>query len=247
MKLGIMQPYFFPYIGYWQLIKAVDIYVVYDDVNYKKRSWINKNYILINDVAKPITLRTVKVSQNKLINEITLDSDIIHNEKLLKTIKEAYSKAPYFSEIFALTEKIINYKEINLANYLMNSIVEIARYLNIQTEIIKSSELKIREDLKGQERILEICKLLSADQYFNAVGGTSLYSFRDFQLQNIDLTFIKPADITYQQKNHENFVSNLSIIDVLMFNSKEKVNAMLDEFTVLEDFPALVFANHEVK
>ncbi len=246
MKLGIMQPYFFPYIGYWQLIKAVDVYVVYDDVNYKKRSWINKNNILINGEAKPITLRTVKVSQNKLINEITLDNDDIHNKKLLKTIKEAYSKAPYFTETFALVEKIINYKEPNLANYLMNSIVEIARYLNFQTEIIKSSQLEKREDLKGQERILEICKLFSADQYFNASGGTLLYSSKDFQLQNIDLTFIKPTDINYQQKGPESFVPNLSIIDVMMFNSPEEINAMLEEFTVIEDFSTLAFTSHEV-
>ncbi|AIY05662.1 hypothetical protein Plano_1697 [Planococcus sp. PAMC 21323] len=236
MKVGIMQPYFFPYIGYWQLIKAVDKYVIYDDVNYKKRGWINKNNILVNGEAKPISLRTLKVSQNKRINEIEIDHDMIYKKKLLKTIKEAYSKAPYFEDVFKFVEKIINQTESNLAMYLTNSIKEICAYLDIHTEIIRSSELVKNEHHRGQEKILEICDLLSADEYLNAAGGILLYSAQDFQARGIELEIINTNHISYQQRDAKEFVPNLSIIDVMMFNSPEEINAMLSDFSVLNNF-----------
>lgn len=240
MRVGIMQPYFFPYIGYWQLIKAVDKYVIYDDVNYKKRGWINKNNILVNGEARPISLRTFKVSQNKRINEIEIDHDLIYKKKLLKTIKEAYGKAPYFQDVFSLVEKIINDSESNLATNLTNSIKEICAYLNIQTEIILSSELEKNEHLKGQDKILEICGLFSADEYLNAAGGLLLYSPLDFQVQGIELKIIKTNHLSYQQRDVREFVPNLSIIDVMMFNSPEEIDAMLNDFTVLNNFSELL-------
>jgi len=240
MRVGIMQPYFFPYIGYWQLIKAVDKYVIYDDVNYKKRGWINKNNILVNGEAKPISLRTFKVSQNKRINEIEIDHDFIYKKKLLKTIKEAYGKAPYFQDVFSLVEKIITYSEANLAAYLTHSIKEVCAYLNIQTEIILSSEIVKSEHLRGQDKILEICGLFSADEYLNAAGGLLLYSPLDFQVQGIELKIIKTNHLVYQQRDVRGFVPNLSIIDVMMFNSPEEIDAMLNDFTVLNNFSELL-------
>ncbi|ALS78736.1 MULTISPECIES: WbqC family protein [Planococcus] len=236
MKLGIMQPYFFPYIGYWQLIKTVDTYVIYDDVNYKKKGWINRNIILVNGEEMAISLKITKVSQNKRINEIEIENDVIYNKKLLKTIKETYSKAPYFHEVFNLIENVINQKETNLAKYLTNSIQEICKYLNIQTTILLSSDLKKNEVLKGQDKILEICELLSAKEYVNAYGGLSLYSSMDFESKGVKLKLIKTNDIAYPQKELANFVPNLSIIDVMMFNSPVKISAMLDDFTVIKDF-----------
>ncbi|MCH4825237.1 WbqC family protein [Planococcus halocryophilus] len=243
MRVGIMQPYFFPYIGYWQLIKAVDKYVIYDDVNYKKRGWINKNNILVNGEARPISLRTFKVSQNKRINEIEIDHDLIYKKKLLKTIKEAYGKAPYFQDVFSLVEKIINYREANLAAYLTHSIKEVCAYLNIQTEIILSSKLVKSEHLRGQDKILEICGLFSADEYLNAAGGLLLYSPLDFQVQGIELKIIKTNHLSYQQRDAREFVPNLSIIDVMMFNSPEEIDAMLNDFTVLNNFSELLQAS----
>lgn len=239
MKLGIMQPYFFPYIGYWQLINAVDVYVIYDDVNYKKRGWINKNYISINGEAKAIAIRTLKVSQNKYINEIEVDLNDVYLNKLLKTIKEAYSKAPYFEEVYSMVENIILYKEVNLAKFLTNSILEICAFLKINTKIMASSDLKKNSQLKGQDKILEICKLCSANEYVNAAGGISLYSATDFQMHGIDLRFIKPTDITYTQKSNDEFLPNLSIIDIMMFNSVEKITDMLTEFKVFQNTTSL--------
>lgn len=234
MKVGIMQPYFFPYIGYWQLIKAVDRYVVFDDVNYRKKGWIHKNNILMNGEAKPITLKLAKVSQNKKINEIEIEKDAVYNVKMLKTIKESYSKAPYVDDIMLLLEKVITQKEENLAKYLLYSITEVCKYLDIRTEILLSSVLRKDERLKGQEKIIEICKILSADQYVNASGGISLYSSPDFQSNDISLKFIRTGDISYRQKDAKDFVPNLSIIDVLMYNSPEQVNSMLDNYVFVQ-------------
>lgn len=233
MKVGIMQPYFFPYIGYWQLIKAVDKYVIYDDVNYKKRGWINRNTILMDGEPKAIAIRISKVSQNKRINEIEIDNDPIYNKKLLKTIKETYSKAPYFQEVYKLIENVINQKESNLAKYLTYSIKEVCNYLNLNTEILISSELGKNEELKGQDKILDICTMLSADQYYNAFGGLELYSPQDFKSKGIKLKFLKTGDIHYPQKQTQNFVPNLSVIDIMMFNSPKEISTMLDNYTLI--------------
>lgn len=168
MKLGIMQPYFLPYIGYFQLIKAVDKYVIYDDVNYIKKGWINRNNILCNGQAHLFSISLRGASQNKLINEIEISDDF---SKFRKMIELSYRKAPYFEEVFKLLNSIIDYPNKNLSLFLANSIKEICKYLSIDTEIIFSSEIEKNNDLKGQEKILEICKILQAKTYINAIGG----------------------------------------------------------------------------
>lgn len=229
MRVGIMQPYFFPHIGYWQLLNMVDKYVIYDDVNYIKGGWINRNYILINGESKLITLCLNAASSNKLINEIEIKHNEIYNNKLLKTIKESYSKAPFIQDILPMLERLINYKENNLVNYLRNTITEVCMYLDIETQIILSSEINKNSKLKSQDKIIEICKLLEANQYINAIGGQHLYSKETFLQEGIELNFIKSKEINYRQFNNE-FISNLSIIDIMMFNHPEKIKEMLNEY-----------------
>jgi len=233
VKVGIMQPYFFPYIGYWQLIKNVDKYVIYDDVNFIKGGWINRNNILVNGNAKLINLQINKVSSNKLINEIEIVRNDVSNKKLLKTIKESYCKAPYFENVFPLVENIINQDEKNLAKYLVFLTKEVCKYIKIDTEIIVSSDIKKNNALRGQDKVLEICKLLSADQYINSIGGQNLYSTSEFISQGIELKFLKNNDISYLQFSKNQFVPNLSIIDVMMFNSNERVQEILCEYRTL--------------
>lgn len=229
-----MQPYFFPYIGYWQLINAVDKFVIYDDVNYIKRGWINRNSILVNGQAKLINVKLNKVSQNKLINEIeVVTHDLNYNKDLLKTIKESYSKAPFFDNVFPIVERVINQTEKNLAKNLEFSILEVCSYLSVDTEIIRSSEVIKSNELKGQAKIIEICHVLSTDQYINAIGGQSLYSNQDFDLCGIELKFLKTNDIRYFQFNKNKFVPNLSILDVMMFNSPDQINLMLDGYELI--------------
>ena len=228
-----MQPYFFPYIGYWQLINAVDKFVIYDDVNYIKRGWINRNNILVNGEEKLINLRIRRASQNKLINELEVVNDGIYNNYQLKVIKASYCHAPFFNNVFPLVERVIRQKEDNLSTYLENSIKEVCKYLSIDTEIIISSEISKSNELKGKDKIIEICKQLSADQYLNAIGGQFLYSSPDFQLCGIELKFLKTLDITYPQTNKEKFVPNLSILDIMMFNSPEQIKSMLEDYELI--------------
>lgn len=232
MKLGIMQPYFFPYMGYWQLINAVDKYVIYDDVNFIKGGWINRNNILINKKVNLINLRIHKASPNKLINEIEVLGNETYNNKLLKTIEESYKKAPYFNFVFPVIEKVVDQDEKNLAKYLAFSIKEVCNYLGIKTQLILSSEINKNNDLRGQDKVIEICKIFKADMYINAIGGKALYSVKEFDSNGIQLKFLKTGGINYQQFNND-FIPNLSIIDVMMFNSPEEINKMFNIYDLL--------------
>lgn len=228
MKLGIMQPYFFPYIGYWQLLNYVDTYVVYDDVNYINKGWINRNYILFNGNRLLLTLSLKQASQNKLINEITIGSN---QSKILKTIFHAYSKAPYFDSVYPLIEEIISSNEQNLASFLLNSIQKIVDFLGIRTDILLSSEIDKNNVLKGQDKILEICTILGANTYVNAINGRNIYESDIFEKRNIDLYFLKSHEIEYKQFSDQ-FDRNLSIIDVLMFNPTREISKYLEKFDV---------------
>ncbi|MBN1037798.1 hypothetical protein DVW12_03625 [Clostridium botulinum] len=232
MKVGIMQPYFFPYIGYWQLINAVNKYVIYDDVNFIKGGWINRNRILMNSEAKMINMQMNGASPNKLINEVEVSGNQVYNRKLLKSIESCYKKAPYYSSIFPIIENIITQDEKNLAKYLEYSIRKVCEYLSIDTEVIISSKINKNNDLKGQDKVIEICKVLGADEYYNVAGGQDLYSYKDFSSEGLKLSFLKTESVEYKQFNNE-FVSSLSIIDVLMFNSKEDVKNMLQQYELL--------------
>lgn len=234
MKLGIMQPYFVPYIGYWQLLNAVDTYVIYDDVNYINRGWISRNRILIDGRPAYFHVPMLKASQNKKINEIQVNQEIGLKKKNLRTLEMAYKKAPYFQEIFPLAEEIINCGEQVLSQYLAYSIGVICDYLEITTKRLMSSAIPKNNELRGQEKILEICRILRADEYYNAQGGQSLYSFPKFQEEKIQLKFLQSGDIRYRQFGNT-FEPNLSIIDILMFNSREAVIEMLSDYELITE------------
>lgn len=231
MKLGIMQPYFFPYLGYWQLINAVDTYVVYDDVAYIKGGWINRNNILINNHANMITLPLDNSSSFKNINEIMITDNKKQVDKLLKSIRFAYAKAPYYDDIMPIIEKLFENNN-NIAQFNTNTIFAINKYLGIDTKIIFSSNLKKDNNLKAQNKVIHINKLLGADTYINAIGGMELYNREDFEIEEIELKFLNMKDVKYKQYKDE-FVPNLSIIDVMMFNSQETIKEMLDDYELL--------------
>lgn len=229
MRLGMMQPYFFPYIGYFQLMQAADIYVIADDLNFMKNGYIKKNSILDHGAPAAISLQLVGASQNKLINEIEVGAG---KDKLLTGIQRRYAKAPYFKDIFPLLQTIILNEEKNLARYLGSSLMEIADYLDIETTFLYSSEIDKDNSLKFDARIIDVCKRLGANHYINAIGGTVLYEKEKFANEGITLSFIDTKEIEYKQFDKE-FVPNLSIIDVLMFNSKDEIKTMLDQYELL--------------
>lgn len=224
-----MQPYFFPYIGYWQLISAVDIFVIYDDVNYIKQGYVNRNSLLINGGKAFYTLELNGASSFKLINEIQVGRNI---PKLIKTLEQNYKKAPYFANIFPVISDIINYQENNLAKYLGNSISKISALLDLKPDFIYSSNIEKNNILKGKDKVLAICKTLKATKYLNAIGGQELYSKGEFIINGIELKFIKTLDIFYPQFN-QSFVPNLSIIDVLMHCGKEKTKDLITKYELI--------------
>lgn len=231
MKIAIMQPYFFPYIGYFQLINCVDDFVLYDNIKFTKKGWIQRNRILQNNNVLYISLSLKKDSDFLDVCErylsISFDDECL---KMLRRIQESYRKAPYFKEVYPFLEECILCKERNLFAYLYNSISMTLKYLDIHTNIIISSKVNINHDLKSHDKVIAICKELNARHYVNPIGGVELYSKEDFKANGINLSFLKSGNIVYQQFG-STFCPNLSIVDVLMFNSVEKIKLLLQEFT----------------
>lgn len=235
MKLAVMQPYFLPYFGYFQLLASVDKFVVFDDVNYIQRGWINRNRLLLNGQAHVFTIPLTAASQNRRICDIEMTAGPWRG-KLLKTIRQAYFNAPYFKSIFAVCEKVIDLKTLSLHEYLVFSLHQMAKQLNISTLIESSSRIYKNEELRGQQRILDICHREHADIYVNAAGGIDLYDPNVFGASNIQLAFLRPSEVTYRQFGKP-FVPNLSILDVLMFNSPESVSGLLWKKDSLDSGP----------
>jgi hypothetical protein len=234
MKLAIMQPYFFPYIGYFQLIAAVDVFVVYDDVQYIKNGWINRNQILLNKRASWITLPVERGHLHDNINQRHFVNYKQACVKILNQLYAAYRKAPCFREANSLIESLLMLKGDNVAGTLKRQLEELSRCLDFSTKFINSADLKQPEAaLDGQDRVIEICRAMKASEYYNAIGGIPLYDPAAFAQSGITLRFLQPRHTTYKQFDHP-FVPNLSLIDVLMFNRLEQVNRMLLEFDLLD-------------
>lgn len=225
MKIGIMQPYFFPYIGYLQLIKAVDVFIVYDNIKYTKKGWINRNRLLQNGKDVMFSLPLKRDSDFLNVNERELAPGF-NRDKLLNQIRGAYWRAPYFEPTFLLCERIVRYEDTNLFRFLHNSIVATCKHLNIDTEIKVSSEISIDHDLKNQDKVLALCKAVGANTYVNAIGGMDLYSKETFREKGIELKFIKSMPFVYPQFVDE-FIPWLSIIDVMMFNPLDTIRTCL--------------------
>jgi hypothetical protein len=222
-KMAVMQPYFFPYLGYFQLIAAVDVFVVYDNIEYTKRGWINRNRILCGGEAVTLSLPVKKASDYLDVRERELAADF-RRDKMLNQVRGAYQGAPFFEPTFPLVEEIVRYDRNNLFEFLHHSLCKICAHLGLATAIRISSHIAIDHGLRGQDRVLALCRALGAAVYVNAIGGTELYSEAAFASQNISLKFIRSTFVDYAQFGHA-FVPALSIIDVLMFNSLETVQA----------------------
>ena len=234
MKLGIMQPYFFPYIGYWQLINEVDTYIIYDDVNFIKGGWINRNRILVNGKPMFYNVQMKEASPFKKINEVEVANTDIIKRKMLTTLEMNYKKAPFFQQVYPMLKDIIEQDENNLAKYLEYSIRKICEYLDIKIKIVMSSSIQKNNELKGKEKVIHICKLMMATDYVNAIGGQELYDYESFEKNGLQLNFLKTNSIEYKQFKND-FISNLSIIDVLMFNSKEELNIILNDYELINN------------
>lgn len=225
-RVAIMQPYFLPYIGYFQLMSAVDVFVIYDRIKYTKKGWINRNRFLLNGTDATFSLPLKKDSDALDVVERELAADF-DRVKLLSQFAGAYRRAPYFAQTFTLLERIVQHEDGNLFRFIQHSLTAVAAHLGIDTEIRVSSSLPFDNELKGQVKVLAICDALIAKHYINAIGGTELYARDFFEERGIELKFLKSRPFAYAQFGDE-FVPWLSIVDVLMFNPVEVVRECLD-------------------
>lgn len=252
MKLGIMQPYFFPYIGYFQLIASVDKFMLYEHVSFRKKSWITRNYILPSKCAPMIISVPIRdKSSEKEIRDILIENESQWRSRLLKTILHAYKKAAFFDETFTLLERIMEKPQDYLYQFNAESLIGICKHLGINTEItyqhdnyrlieedliskfenISANDCKDKPDRKS-ERIIKICQTECAAIYHNPPGGHDMYNKEIFQKFGIDLKFVMPVLSDYNQFNRH-FTPNLSVIDVLMHCGKEQTFAMLNNYSLL--------------
>ena len=229
-----MQPYLFPYLGYFQLINAADKFVVYDDVAFIKQGWINRNNLLINGAKHSFTIPVKNISSNNYINKTIISSRPFNWEyKLLQTVIQAYKKAPFFMEIFPMIESVIkDSTSKTIGCVARESIVTVMNYLKVDTKVVQSSEKYENDHLKKEERVIDICIKENASHYLNAIGGLELYSKEGFLAKNIQLHFIKPGSVVYQQFQNE-FVPGLSIIDTMMFNPATDIVKMLNNYELV--------------
>jgi len=234
MKLAIMQPYFMPYIGYFQLINLVDKFVFYDDVTFIKQGWINRNQILINDQAKLFSVPLSNASSHTLIKDVLI-SDIRYEKwkkSFLSTIMFNYKKAKNYEIVEALIERILLTPPKTISDLAIKSVIEISNYLDLDTEFDVSSQNYGNTHLSGQDRVLDICQKENANTYINPIGGMELYSRDIFSERKIELMFISAHKTIYKQFSSD-FIPFLSIIDVLMFNDKKQVLEMLNNFDLV--------------
>lgn len=198
MKIAVMQPYFFPYYGYFELIDAVDVFVFFQDVQYTRRGWINRNK-LSNDI--PIVVPVKKPSFTASIQSVEIDTSQDWHTKHIAKLSYIYGKKATDHPVFEYYKKLN--QETNLNELLKKTIKNVCSFLGITTTFRESSEFP--SDLKKTNRIIDICKKLNATTYINASGGRSLYDSGDFEEQGIKLEFMNPC--SYPNKS--------SILDVL--------------------------------
>ena len=226
-----MQPYFLPYIGYWQLLGMVDTFVLYDNIQYTKKGWINRNRLLQNGTDALFTIPLKKDSDFLDVVQRFIAEDF-DPERLLNQLTGSYRKAPFFNSVLPLLRPIVTCGERNLFGYIYHSIRLVAEFLSIKTPVVRSSNVAIDHSLRGADKVLALCQAMGASNYINPIGGQELYSKSHFQERGITLDFLQTRPIRYPQYS-EPFVPNLSIVDVLMFNSPESVIAMLRQFDLV--------------
>lgn len=233
MKIGIMQPYFLPYLGYFQIMKACDKYVVYNNIKFTKKGWIHRNRMLLNGKDAMFSLPLKSDSDFLNIDQRSLAEGFEkERNKILGQIKSAYGKAPQFKTVYPIIESIFNYTDVNLFGYIFNSINTIKDYLQIDTPLVVSSSIDMDHELKSKFRVMEIVKRLGGDTYINPIGGMELYDKQEFADNGIALHFHKMQSVVYPQFNNE-FLPYLSILDLMMFVERETLVGYLDRFDLV--------------
>ena len=232
MKLAVMQPYLFPYIGYFQLIQSADKFVFYDDVAFIKQGWINRNNILLNEKAHLFSVPVKNISSFEQIRSTSVSYHPEWRSKFLKMIHSAYFRAPYFQTVYELIARVVEPETISVADLARRSVMETCAYVGLDKEFVATSAVYGNGTLKSEARIIDIAVREKADIYNNMLGGADLYSRENFAASGVKLQFIKPILPTYEQLGAA-FVPGLSIMDVMMFNSPGQIRNQLNAYEIV--------------
>jgi hypothetical protein len=229
-----MQPYVFPYVGYFHLIEATDRMVFFDDVAFRKRSWINRNRILLEGRDHLFTVPVSGASQNKLILDVQLAVDAGWRRKFMLTLRHAYGDAPHFGPVADLVETVLSGSHESAADLAIASIDGVYDLIGLPWEHVRSSACSPQtRGLDGPSRLIQIARDQGAEEYVNAVGGRNLYDADEFRAGGLELGFVESLPIEYDQLGGHPFVPGLSIIDLLMFNDVADVRHALTQFRVV--------------
>lgn len=220
-----MQPYLLPYIGYYQLIDIADKFVIYDTIQYTKKGWINRNRMLRNGAPVTFTVPVAKGSDYLNVRDRYV-ADSYDPAKLVAQIEGAYRKAPHFGAAMPVIRDVLDYRCGSLFDFLKHGLERTCAYLGVETEIVVASDVEGETDLRGQDRVVNLCRQLRADEYVNPIGGLDLYDAGYFVEQDIKLDFIRTTDVAYTQFDSP-FQPNLSIVDVMMFNDPGQISMFL--------------------
>lgn len=218
MRLAIMQPYFLPYIGYFQLMSAVDKLVLLDDVNFINRGWINRNRIALNGEPHWLTLPLKKASQNRLINEIEILDEPLWKKKMTRTVEASYRSAPFANQVLPLFANMLEDARGSLSAFLFRHLQKIADYVGLDSRIEATSAIYPKEGRAGQDRILDICQREGATDYVNLPGGRELYDTEFFAGSGIQLLFLEPNLQSLNLRHGGDEGPAFSILDLLMLN-----------------------------
>ena len=233
-RVAIMQPYFLPYIGYFQLLTCADRFVVYDNVEFTKKGWIQRNRILDHGSPRVFTIPVAHASDTLHVceREIAVNSNR-DRQKILNVVRNAYRRAPFFDDAYPLVEECVMHSKTNLFDFILHSLKAACSYLQMTPSMAISSHLDVDHSLKGQDRVIAICQHEGAATYVNPIGGVSLYDSKSFSDAGIDLAFLRvDPDLAYRQFGNP-FEPNLSIVDVMMFNSVEDTRKMLSSYSLI--------------
>ncbi|WP_312074561.1 WbqC family protein [Atlantibacter sp.] len=230
MNIGIMQPYLFPWIGYFQLIYQSDLFVLYDDACFIKQGYINRNSILCAGQAQRFTIPVPGASSHKRISELCFSDQVT---KIVKTVEQNYSKAPFFRDVMPLFADVLFHQERNITTCCQRAIEAIFNYLGLERYIICSSELDYDRSENAENKVIGMCKALKANTYVNSTGGRHLYQADSFAAEGITLRFLQANNTPYSQ-GEQDFVPNLSIIDVLMHCEPQQVIKALKNYSYVD-------------
>ena len=229
MKIGIMQPYWFPYLGYFQHCVSVDKFVFLTDANYRKKGWINRNRIIVDSREHMITVPLQKASQNNKIFEHKVLQDHRWKKSILATLRHSYHKAPFYSAAISVVEQALMSPAISISDYAIESIAAVFEYIQGRAPVFETSDKYNNADLIGENRIIDICLRAGADHYCNPISGCKLYDPASFRDRGLSLFFLEPSLKRYPQLSNK-YIPSLSIIDALMMNSQSDMRELLNSY-----------------